>query len=503
MERKSRTLFNRLTSLRSTAICLCLSWSFPLGSVFAQELQFDVVFEGGRVIDPETGLDAVRNVGVRNGSIGAISVEHLTGAVTIDVSGLVVAPGFIDLHAHGQDVKANTLQAQDGVTTALELEVGTFPIHQAYAARDSKSILNYGYSVSHLGVRTQVLRGYLPKSFSEIAANDIAQPEQLNQILQVLSEGLNEGALGIGLGLEYSPGAGRAEVFRIFETAASDGVPVIVHPRRGIHQDPTPEPALQSVQELVANAAATGAVVHICHVTSTALKETAEVITLIDRARENGVNVTTEAYPYAAASTDLGSEMFSPGWQKRLGGISFSDLVWVASGEKLTESSFNVFRSQAIGGQAGNVIINSIPPSAVDAAIAHADIVIASDGLPWITGLEHPRGAGSFSRVLGRYVRERQILELPLALAKMTILPAKILEDVAPMMKKKGRIQLGADADITIFDPASVIDAATYRAPARPSNGIIYVLVGGTFVVRNGKFVEGVYPGEAIRGALF
>ena len=127
-------------------------------------------------------------------------------------------------------------------------------------------------------------------------------------------------------------------------------------------------------------------------------------------------------------------------------------------------------------------------------------MIVASDGIPFDSGRAHPRGAGTFARVLGYYVRERDAISLSEAIRKMTLLPAQRLESTVPEMSKKGRVQPGSDADLTIFDPELVIDRATYEEPDRYSEGIVHVLVAGTFVVVDGRLLEDVRPGQPLRG---
>src|SRR6202022_3631097 len=147
--------------------------------------------------------------------------------------------------------------------------------------------------------------------------------------------------------------------------------------------------------------------------------------------------------------------------------------------------------------QGGVVVIHSIPEEAARTAVTNPIVMIASDGMP-ITGPKvHPRGQATFSRVLGHYVREEKALDLMTALRKMTLMPAQRLEKRAPAFKDKGRIRVGADADITIFDPARVIDKATFEEPLQYSEGIPFVLVNGVAVVRDGQLVESVRPGRA------
>ena len=463
---------------------------------------YDLVLAGGRVMDPESGLDAVRHVGLRGDRIAAISETPLPGARVVDVAGLVVAPGFIDLHAHGQDPLTNGYQARDGVTAAFDMEAGVWPVDAWYASRRGRAVIHYGAAVGHIPVRMAIKHGLEvghPNTNPAMAdamrlsgwREERLGPGETAELLGLLERGLGDGALGIGLAIQYSPGAGRKEVLDVLRLAARRGAPVFVHARYSGNLEA--EGGLAAAQEVVAGVAATGASAHLLHVTSTGIGQTAEILELIQGARGRGLDITTEAYPYAAASTYLESAYFDPGWQDRYG-IGYGDLQWAATGERLTEESFARYRRQG-----GAVIIFMIPEAIVDLAIGHPLVMIGSDGLPFVTGGEHPRGAGAFARVLGRFSRERGLLSLMDALRKMTLEPADRLAAWAPAMARKGRVAVGADADLTVFDPRRVRDRGTYDEPMRYSAGIEHVLVAGSFVVRDGESVDSVFPGRPVR----
>ena len=455
-----------------------------IGSCTLQGQTYDIVLHNGRVMDPASGLDAVRDVGIKGNRIAAVTKARLKGRTEVDATGLVVAPGFIDLHSHGQDDENYRLKAMDGVTTALELEVGSARVAWWYAARRGKALVNYGVSAGHIPVRMAVMRDsgdFLPR---DEAARRAAKPADMDAMLTQLSKGLDEGALGIGLGINYTPAATREEILATFRLAAQRKVPVYAHIRHAGAQDPGS--FTTAMQEVIADAAATGASLHVVHLTSVALRQTPLGLEMIDGARKRGVDVTTEMYPYPASNTDLASAIFDDGWQERFG-IGFGDLQWAATGERLTAASFARYRKQG-----GSVIIYNIPEDVVRATIANPTVMIASDG-GLRQGQGHPRGAGTYARVLGKYVREEQQLSLMAALKKMTEMPADRLG-----FPNKGRLKPGADADISVFDAAQVTDRATFDKPAVPSEGFRYVLVNGVFVVRDGKIVEGVMPGTAL-----
>jgi N-acyl-D-aspartate/D-glutamate deacylase len=454
----------------------------------AQAQEFDLVIENGRVMDPATGLDGVRQVGIQGGKIAAVSPEALHGRATLDAKGLIVAPGFIDLHSHGQTPENYRFKAMDGVTTALEMEVGVSPVSKWYAAREGKALINFGASSGHLPARMAVMHdsgGLLPR---DKAVERAATPEEQREIEALVRRGLDEGALGIGLGIAYVPLASRAEILGLFRLAAQKKTAVYIHMRNG---GPVEPGVIDALQEVIGDAAATGASAHVVHITSMGLRETPLCLEMIEGARRRGLDITTEAYPYTAGMTDIGSAIFSDGWQARQGGITFNDLQWAATGERLTAASFARYRKQG-----GMVAIHSIPEDIVKLAIGDSSIAIASDGI-LENGKGHPRAAGTFARVLGRYVREQHVLTLMDALRKMTMLPAQRLG-----IGSKGRIAVGADADLAIFDAGRVIDRATFENPAQYSEGMVYVLVNGSPVVRNGRLVEGTAPGRGLRRKL-
>lgn len=468
----------------------CAFFLFASTLLFAQ--QYDLVLEGGRVMDPETGLDAVRNVGIRDGKIANVSASPLSGRRVIHAGGLVVAPGFIDLHQHGQDLKSERVKAFDGVTTALEMEIGAPDAARFLKAKEGKSLIHYGTTASYLAARALIFGAPLPDGTilpkSGPATDQPATPEQIERIQQRLRDELDAGALGVGMGIEYAPGASRLEIIDMFRVAAERKLPVYTHMRSAGHVDPG---AIQSVEEVIGAAAISGAPLHIVHINSTCLRDSLECLSLVEGARARGLDVTTEAYPYIAGMTAVNSALFNPGWREKLG-IDYGNLVLPDTGEHLTKERFEELHNS---NKQQWVLVFANTQEMIDKTIPNPLIMIASDGAEG-----HPRNAGTYSRVLAQYVREKKTLTLMEALRKMALMPAQMLERSTPEAQHKGRVQEGADADLVVFDPQTIADRSTFEKPMELSVGVHYLIVSGTTLIDDGKMVDGMFPGRAIVG---
>ena len=460
---------------------------------FSTAQQYDLVLQGGRVMDPETGLDAIRNVGIERGKISRISEEPLAGRRVIQAKGMVVAPGFIDLHQHGQDLASGQVKAFDGVTTALEMEIGVPDVAKFLKSKEGHSLIHYGTTASYVAARARVFGSPLPDGTilpkSGPATDQVASPEQIQQMQQRLRDELDSGALGVGMGIEYVPGAKKLEVIDMFRVASERKVPVYTHMRSAGRIEPNS--AIASTEEVIGAAAITGASLHIVHVNSTCLLDSLECLALIEGARAHGVDVTTEAYPYIAGMTAINSAVFNPGWREKLG-IDYGNLVIPNTGEHLTRERFEELHNSNTQQW---VLIYANTQEMIDKTIPNQLIMIASDGAEG-----HPRNAGTFSRVLRQYVREKKTLTLMEALRKMTLMPAQMLERSTPAGHRKGRLQEGADADIVVFDPQTIADRATFEKPMEPSVGVQELIVGGELLIDQQKIVPSVFPGKAIVG---
>src|SRR5579864_8813253 len=453
--------------------------------------QYDVVLEGGRAMDPETGLDAVRNVGIRDGKIARITAEPLSGRRVVRAAGLVVAPGFIDLHQHGQDLASEQVKAFDGVTAALELEIGAPDVTQFLKSKDGHSLIHYGTTASHVAARSLIFGAplqngtILPKSGP--ATDQPATPEQIKRIEERLRAEFDAGALGVGMGIQYTPGATRLEVIDMFRVAAERKLPVYTHMRSFGRIEPGSD--IEAIEEVIGAAAISGAALHIVHINSSCLLDTPDCLALVEGARARGLDVTTEAYPYIAGMTQINSALFNPGWREKLG-IDYSNLVMPDTGEHLTKARFEELHKSSV---LQDVLVFANTQEMVDQTIPNPLIMIASDGASG-----HPRNAGCFSRVLAQYVREKKTISLMEALKKMSLMPALMLERSTPEAWHKGRMQEGSDADMVVFDPQTIADRATFEKPMEPSVGVHYLVVAGTVVIDDGKMVDSVYPGRAV-----
>jgi N-acyl-D-aspartate/D-glutamate deacylase len=477
------------------------------------------------VIDPESGLDAVLDVAVAGGRVTAIGPALPPAPAEAAAAGLVVAPGFVDLHSHVGDVAGLRLQALDGVTTALELEAGVTPVAAAYqaAAAEGRPV-NYGYAASWALARMEAVAG-LPldgglgaflASIASPAWQRPARQAEISALLLRLSADLADGALGIGVLLGYAPDSDPAEYLQVAGLAAQAGAPVFTHARDLIEM--VPDAAIDGAEEIVRAAGQTGAHMHYCHVNSTSQRHIDRVLGLVDRARTAGSTVSTEAYPYGSGMTGIGAAFLAP---ERLAerGLTPSSLTYAPTGERVaSEQRLRELRSADPGGLAIIDLLNENDPADLRLlmrSLTFPGSVVASDAMPltWPGPLPdpmtwplppgpvtHPRSAGTFCRALRLLTRDGGQLSLPGALARCSLDPARLLQDHVPAMRSKGRLQPGSDADIVVLDPATVSDRSSYADSTRPSEGIRHVLVNGTFVVRDGGIVPGALPGRPVRG---
>ena len=491
-----------------------------------------MVLRGGRVVDPESGLDAVRDVAIAGDRVARIGSGLPPGRLDLDVAGQVVTAVFIDLHSHAYDLGSLRLQAMDGVTTALELEGGITPVAAAYeqVARAGRPV-NYGFAASWAVARMEALAGMrldgdlagLFRHFSDPDWQRAATPAEADRVLGRLEADLADGALGIGILAGYAPGADPAEYLRVAALAARAGAPTFTHSRDLVEF--TPRTLIDGAEEIVRAAGETGAHMHYCHVNSTTLRAADRVLSLVERAQRAGSRVTTEAYPYGAGMTGIGAAFLAPERLAERGRVP-SDLTYAPTGERIADAArLRELRATDPGGLAIIRLLDEDDPADRELLLRYIlfpGAVVASDAMPltWSGAspagsrapgpdawplppgaFTHPRTAGTFGRSLRLLTRDGGSLKLAEALAKCSLGPARLLEGHVPAMRRKGRVNEGADADIVVFDPATITDQATYAASTRPTTGIRHVLVNGTFVVRDGQLDQGARPGRPVRAA--
>ena len=450
--------------------------------------KFDVAINNGRVVDPLNQRDGVASIGIRSGRIAAISAVPITADKVIDASGLIVAPGFIDLHSHAISPRGQQFQLQDGVTTALELEAGSYPVAALEERFPKGAKIHFGASSSHIGVRQRILGNTLQPHFTDrpgaldksaphnplAGLTDAADKREIEAMMALHHQALSQGALGIGLPLDYlSTAVGDDELIALFTLAAGRKAPVFVHIRRGLPGD------LSGLDDVIHLAEITGASVHVCHLQASAMVGTRAAMARIAAARENGVQVTTEAYPYNAGSTTINAAVFRRNWRE-IFNIDYRDVQWAATGERLTEQSFRMYQEE----QPDGFVVHHYGSSTdTDAVLGDPGIIVASDAMPLgDSDFAHPRGMGTFIRSLSHYVDEFDAegqVSLVDMVAKMTLLPARLLASIRPELSNKGHLSLGADADIVVLDPKQLDDRATYLAPLQPSAGVEWLLVCG------------------------
>lgn len=492
--------------------------------------QYDLVITNGRVMDPETGLDAIRNVGINGGKIVAVTELDISGEESIDATGLVVAPGFIDMHHHNAGAPfGQKLALRDGVTTPLELEAGVYPIDDWYAAIEGKSRTNFGASVGTIAVREHVFNnGYKSKFAGDFVydmtgaaeetntsmkwSSEVATPEQTEEIAQKLEEGLQQGSIGIGHCPGYMVGGTTSEESMICQKlVAKYGRSVFLHGRFSSQMPPTS--GLLGFLEQMAPQELYGGGLVIQHMTAQSLSESPQALKLIDEAREKGIQVLAEIYPYNFGGTIVGADYLHPDNYGPNMGRDYKDIIETSNVTPLTKERYEELVKTAPG---TSVMFYNATEETVNAALAHPTSVLGSDAFPytvietgevaldWDTPFDavngHPRGAGTHARLL-RLAREKEVdIPLMLAISKMTYMIAKYLEETGvSQMATKGRLQEGADADITLFDPDTVTDHSTMEQGGLASTGIPYVVVNGTVMVRDSENVDGVFPGQAIR----
>jgi len=487
-----------------------------------------LVISGGRVVDPASGMDAVGDVAVLDGKIVAVGSDLGGAERLIDASGLVVAPGFIDLHAHGQSIPADRMQAFDGVTTTLDLEAGVMPVGSWYRRQAAQGrVLNYGASTNWAFARIGAMIGSNEESSLEAFGRamrdrrwieNVATDTEVAGVLDRLARGLDEGGIGIGILNAYAPGAGVQELTAVCQLAADQGVPTFTHIAYMSRIDP--ESAVEAYIRLIGYAGATGAHMHICHFNSSSKTDIERCAVLVAKAQAQGLPITVEAYPYGTGSTVLAAAFFSDPEFEHRNGTGYDSVQRVTDGRRF-QSREELLKAQAE--EPSTLVLwhildtenNARHRDMLDMSVLYPNGAIASDAMPWslsdgsvYTGdawplpddaTSHPRSAGTFTRFLRHWVRERQTVSLLEGVRKCSLIPAEILEASTPAMRAKGRLQPGADADVLVFDYDILTDMAEFSAMNRPAEGVKHLIVSGQPVITDGVMDVAARPGQPVR----
>jgi imidazolonepropionase-like amidohydrolase len=446
---------------------------------------FDIVVHGGRVIDPDSGYDNVADVGIDGGTVAAIAESTLRGGTVIDGRGLVVSPGWIDILSYEPNEYGIWFKVADGITANLGLHglrSRAADFFSVWGSDAKRPPTHYGGAFSDPWTRASLGLGI----------DDAASAAQIDQMVAMCDEDLSGGYIAVDFEPEYTPGVAFDEIKALAEVAKAHDVPATFHARYS--DDVPPGTNAEALAEVLRVADETGARVHVEHIISTGGTYTMkQSLATLEAARAKGVHVTACTYPYDYWATYLASARFNDGWQERFH-ISYNDLAIVGTGERLTAATFKKYQAQN-----ALTAAYAIPETDVREALRADWVMLGSDAILEPGNRNHPRSTGCFSRAIGRYTREFGVVRLVDALSKATILPARLLEAGVPAMRRKGRLQIGADADLTIFDPATLADRSTIVTPGVESIGVQYVLVGGQIVRDSAGNRRETRPGAPIR----
>jgi N-acyl-D-amino-acid deacylase len=494
------------------------------------DTRWDIVIRGATVFDGTGAAPFSADLAIRNDRIAALGKIEGTGAHELDAHGLALAPGFIDVHSH-DDFAVLTSPAMDfkvmqGVTTdvvgncgmgaapydAVRAHFGMFfgeaalPGWDGYRGyldtvdRDPPS-LNVAALVGHNTVRAAVME----------MARRAPSAEELRAMRALVREGLEAGAVGLSTGLIYEPGrhAATEEIIELAREVASCGGVYATHMRNEASG------LLDAVREAIRIGRESGARVQISHHKAAGQRNWGRVrdsIALIEEARAAGLDVTADQYPYTSGSTVLSAVLHNNALnpQGDRGGVARvePERVLIASapahpeyeGKTIAElaAAFGLSAEDAARKVDADdhgrtiAILDLMNEGDVRTVMRHPTTMIGSDGIP-LGGKPHPRLYGTFARVLGRYARELGLLPMEQAVHRMTGMAAAKFG-----LNDRGVMRAGAFADLVVFDPAAVIDTATYQEPKRYPAGIAHVFVNGAAVVRDGRHT-GAHPGRALR----
>lgn len=454
-------------------------------------MELDIAINGGSVCRFNPDVLENINIGITSGKIVALSEEPLKGKEVIDAADKIVAPGFIDFHSHvdGRQFSGECMVRQ-GATTTIGGERNFDGIRVRQIA-ERGFIINQGYYISHSFTLRRAVG--IDDPYRAATPGEQAMMEELAE------EFLKNGAFGIHFGLEFVPGTSVEEIVTLSAVARRYGKPLVIHSREDGHK------ALHYLKEIIQIAKDTGVAVHILHleymmgydgVMEVALK-------LIKDAIEDGADISADAGVYGAFPACIGSSIFDDGWREKYKeGTGYDSLVissGIDAGKTCTKENFDYLRRML-----PNTLVTAfvIDEDSIADALKEQFVYVSTNGAdgPHYEGAGHPETAGTFPRLVKKYVREDKVLSLIDAIKKCTYLPAKRFG-----IKKKGEIAKGYDGDVVVFDYNKIEDCAGFLGKGNPNQspkGIEHVIVNGSHVVENGAIIQGVQAGKFLNDKM-
>ncbi len=439
----------------------------------------DLIIKNGIYPNFEANKMERKNIGIKDGKISYIGDELPEALKTIDAEGQVVSPGFIDIHMHeenflkeGKEYVIAQMMLEMGVTTAVGGNCGV----QYQPVKVFRSIID---ELGGSPVNYVLLAGYNQYRV-EMGIGRYQHPsqKQMDELREIMKRELADGASGISFGIEYDPGITYDEMLSAVRASDDPHLLVSAH-----YRDETKKDDMFPVEEMIRFAEEIPQKFQISHLSSCSATGTMkEALECINNAMKKNPRLNYDTYPYNAFSTEIGSAVFEDGCLEGWG-KDYKDILLTDDPYKNVYCNEEIFRDAREKYPKMLAVAFVMNEDEICAAITNPNGMVASDAIINHGG-GHPRAAGTFPRVLGKYVREEKALPLIDAIRKMTLEPAKRLE-----MDAKGRIEIGCDADITIFDPETIIDKADFSELKRPE-GINWVLLHGNPAIENGEVVN-------------
>ncbi|MCQ1530296.1 N-acyl-D-amino-acid deacylase family protein [Lutispora saccharofermentans] len=443
---------------------------------------YDLKIVNGTIIDLKTNKEIIGDIGIKDGKIKSIGSCPEKGKVEIDAGLNIISPGFIDIHIHEEEIE-DVKKTNNYFTTSKMILEGVTTVVGGNCGSNRQSIKELSDYINAKGSPVNYLSYIGHRYLRALVGNDDpykkSSKNQIEAMAKAASISLSEGAIGVSFGLEYSPGADFEEVTDLLDLIGKKDMLLAAHYRKDAKY------GIDSIKELISISKHTSIPMQISHIGScTAFGMMGESLEIVQKAIDEGIDVSADCYPYDAFGTYIGSAVFDEGcfelWNKSYENIMLTEEPF--RGVRCDESLFNRVRKEYPNMMAIAYVMNE---EEVIEALQAPFVMVASDGM-YRNEQGHPRGAGTFPKVLGKYVREIKKLSLAEAIRKMTLMPAERLG-----LPAKGKIEVGFDADIVIFDSETIMDKATFNAPALPPNGIKYVIVNGEIAVKDNIIVKG------------